>query len=112
MQHNKVSNIACEVLKAKEKEFTSDEIIVIAKYMPIFSTKYCSKFIYVFKKCGKQRFLRTSSESYNTCDLQINFQSRTQSPRSWSRNEGLWHNPSVFPTNPGDPVLLRMCKVF
>ena len=40
-------------------------------------------------------------------------QSRTQSPRSSrSRNEGLWHNPFVFPTNRGDPVLLRMCKVF
>ena len=40
-------------------------------------------------------------------------QSRTQSPRSSrSRNEELWHNPFVFPTNPGDPVLLRMCKVF
>ena len=40
-------------------------------------------------------------------------QSRTQSARSsWSRNEELWHNPFVFPTNPGDPVLLRMCKVF
>ena len=26
---------------------------------------------------------------------------------------GLWHNPFVFgPTNPGDPVLLRICKVF
>ena len=43
----------------------------------------------------------------------IIIQSRTQSPRSsWSRNEGLWHNPFVLPTNPGDPVLLRMCKVF
>ena len=32
-------------------------------------------------------------------------QSRTQSPRSSrSRNEGLWHYPFVFPTNPGDPV--------
>ena len=40
-------------------------------------------------------------------------QSRTQSPRSSrSRNEGLWHSPFVFPTNRGDPVLLRMCKVF
>ena len=40
-------------------------------------------------------------------------QSRTQSARSsWSRNEGLWHNPFVFPTNPRDPVLLRMCAVF
>ena len=40
-------------------------------------------------------------------------QSRTQSPRSSrSRNEGLWHNPFVFSTNRGDPVLLRMCKVF
>ena len=41
------------------------------------------------------------------------YQSRTQSPQSSrSRNEGLWHNPFVFPTNRGDPVLLRMCKVF
>ena len=40
-------------------------------------------------------------------------QSRTQSPRSCrSRNKGLWHNPFVFPTNPGHPALLRMCKVF
>ena len=40
-------------------------------------------------------------------------QSRAQSPRSSrSRNKGLWHNPFVFPTNRGDPVLLRMCKVF
>ena len=44
---------------------------------------------------------------------QTQHQSRTQSPRSsWSRNKGLWHNPFVFPTNPGDPVLLRICKVF
>ena len=43
----------------------------------------------------------------------IQYQFRTQSPQSsWSRNEGLWHNPFVFPTNPGDPVLLHMCKVF
>ena len=43
----------------------------------------------------------------------ILYQSRTQSPQSSrSRKEGLWHNPFVFPTNPGDPVLLRMCKVF
>ena len=27
--------------------------------------------------------------------------------------EGMaWPNPFVFPTNPGDPVFLRMCKVF
>ena len=25
---------------------------------------------------------------------------------------GLWQNPFVFPINPGDLVLLRMCKVF
>ena len=31
---------------------------------------------------------------------------------SWSRNEGLWHNAFVFPTNSGDLVLLHMCKVF
>ena len=41
------------------------------------------------------------------------WQSRTQSPRSsWSKNEELWHNPFVSPTNPGNPVLLHMCKVF
>ena len=46
---------------------------------------------------------------YTACSRQ----SRTQSPRSSrSRNEWLWHNPFVFPTNPGDPVLLRTCKVF
>ena len=45
--------------------------------------------------------------------MQEGAQSCTQSPRfSRSRNEGLWHDPFVFLTNPGDPVLLRMCKVF
>ena len=41
------------------------------------------------------------------------FQSCTQSLQSsWLKNEGLWHNPFVFPTNPEDPVLLGMCRVF
>ena len=39
----------------------------------------------------------------------LSFQSNLEFTRV---NEGLWHNPFVFPTNRGDSVLLRMCKVF
>ena len=41
------------------------------------------------------------------------FQSCTQSLQSsWLKNEGLWHNPFVYLTNPEDLVLLGMCRVF
>ena len=47
--------------------------------------------------------------AFNTC---CNLVPRVRDPLGRGTIEGLWHNPFVFPANPGDSVLLRMCKVF